>query len=246
MKRRNKFFLIVGAAVLSMMTGCAKERALNCPEFLTKNEWQFETDSCMEILYFGEDGAFSYYEACGNPVGDSDLYEEYSYDEETGMITVYPYESGMEEMQIEVLRYDDESLLLKFDDEIKEFCVETSFPFMYAESSDYIRGYSSYVTILHMDHGIMITAPSDYDSEEPADAEIGREEKLAEDVEYYKLHIETMETEEGMEQLNSYAEISAEDAGQLMGESSVTAFIWYNMDVEIEKVVFFEEVTVSE
>ena len=93
--------------------GCKSKEA----DFLTNANWCYFTN-CDETISFGADGSYCYYCACGSPVGDSDLYDSYTYDEATSEITLYP--KGEEE-HIKVLRYESGRLLLEFTDGIKEF-----------------------------------------------------------------------------------------------------------------------------
>ena len=247
MKWRNGLFTIVSIVFVFMISGCEEERQLNCPEFLTEKGWEYQNNVCSENIWFGKDGAFSYYESCGNPVGDSDLYEEYSYDEETGIITVYPSEAGMDEIQIGVLRYDEKSLLLNFDEGIKEFCIDYSIPYLEAEANDYMKDYSSYAAIIHREEDTIVTAPSYYDGDIAKHREkLQRQENLAKDVEYYELYIETMETEEEVTQNHEYTKLSDKEVDQLLEGTLGLGFVWYNDDVEIEKIVFYGEITIQE
>ena len=45
--------------------------------------WTRDVAHDTETIRFGEDGRFSYYCGCGNPVNDSDLCEGYIYDDAT-------------------------------------------------------------------------------------------------------------------------------------------------------------------
>lgn len=93
-----------------------EKEALTYPEFLTKNLWERNNGSCTEVIYFLDNGDFGYSCSCGNPVGDADLYQEYSYDEKTGIITVY----GEDNITIEVIESDDDSLTLQLPEELEE------------------------------------------------------------------------------------------------------------------------------
>ena len=91
-------------------------------EFVEKvvdKEWYRGITGCTEYIYFAEDGGYGYYEACGNPVGNHDLYEKWEYDEKKDVIKV----SGgfMTSTKIEYISCDGEELVLVVDDEKRTF-----------------------------------------------------------------------------------------------------------------------------
>ena len=90
--------IIVVAGI--MLAGCGKSEKK--PEFLTEHEWLHYDCACDETISFGDDGHFAFYSDEGNPVGDSDLYDKYTYDSESGEIKLKP--DG--DMSIKVLRLE--------------------------------------------------------------------------------------------------------------------------------------------
>ncbi len=88
-----KKYIILQVCVLLfgvLFTGCGK----NYSEYpFTEVSWTREAEQDIETIRFGADGSFSYSCSCGNPVNDSDLYEGYSYDDTTKMITLDCYET---------------------------------------------------------------------------------------------------------------------------------------------------------
>ena len=216
------------------------------PDFLTEKTWEYNTMTCTEVLSFGDDGSFSYYETCGNPVADSDLYDTYSYDEKTSIITVYGYEEGMEEIKIEVLRYTEDSLLVRMEDKIKEFYVDSEVPNLSGEEEyDDLVGYSAYVAIIDVEQNTIKTAPYGYDPD-AGGKETLREERLAEDVVFFDLFIKTVYTEEDSVTTISYEELSHMDATNDEDNSFGIGYIWYNDDLEIEKVIYYGALEVWE
>ena len=74
-------------------TACTQTPAIEEPSAsadFTDKEWLFYDEVSTEhlCLNFGNDGYYSYHCQCGEPVGDSDLYDTYEYDEETNLITL--------------------------------------------------------------------------------------------------------------------------------------------------------------
>ena len=72
-----------------------------------------------EILSFKEDGHFTYYCLCGNPVDNSDICETYTYNKKTNTITLDC--GGAKDEKIKLIEYDDDKLKLEFENGIREF-----------------------------------------------------------------------------------------------------------------------------
>ena len=84
--------------------------------------WTRNAEHDTETIRFGEDGSFTYYCGCGNPVNDSDLCEGYTYDDSTKTITLDCIETTDEIVTtIKIVKCDENSLHLDFDGEIKIF-----------------------------------------------------------------------------------------------------------------------------
>ena len=77
-------------------------------EILVSGKWECETDVCTYMLYLDEDGTFSNYCGCGEPVGDADIVEFYVYDAESGKIYLYDSdEKYISKGKIKVLSEDE-------------------------------------------------------------------------------------------------------------------------------------------
>ena len=84
--------------------------------------WTRDTEHDTETIRFGEDGSFTYYCGCGNPVNDSDLCEGYTYNDATKIITLNCIETTDETVTtIKIVKCDENSLHLDFDGEIRIF-----------------------------------------------------------------------------------------------------------------------------
>ena len=84
--------------------------------------WTRDAEHDTETIRFGEDGSFSYYCGCGNPVNDSDLCEGYTYEDSTKTITLNCIETTDEMVTtIKIVKCDESSLHLDFDGEIRIF-----------------------------------------------------------------------------------------------------------------------------
>lgn len=139
----KRIFTII--MIITLLVGCAKT------DFLTGHDWVHYDSTCIKTVYFGKDGHFAYYSDEENPVNDSDLYNQYTYDSNSKEIDLLP--SG--DMSIQVLRYKKSRLLLNIDGDIKEFfdskdkIIDGANPSNLAYDTDNITdGFSSYLAIL--------------------------------------------------------------------------------------------------
>lgn len=87
--------------------------------------WTRTTEYDTEYIRFYSDGYFSYSCACGNPVNDADICETYSYNDETKEIKLECDEPSKYTITtIKVIRYDENTLELDFDGDIRKFVKE--------------------------------------------------------------------------------------------------------------------------
>lgn len=114
MFKRISFILLI----VVFMVACAKEKVIF--DIIIDEAWDREIEGCGETILFSNDGTFVYYEHCGSPVEDYDCYEKYLYDEKTGIITIYALE-GSEKRKIEVISCENDTLVLNFNGDVREF-----------------------------------------------------------------------------------------------------------------------------
>lgn len=234
---------IITAAICSLLmlslSGCSSSESH--PEFLTAHEWIYYT-YCDETISFGEDGSYTYHCACGNPVGDSDLYETYKYDPDTSDITLSPKGS---DSSIKVLRYDKSRLLLEFNDGVKEFFdsgdtqASNVHPDMDYDPDNYIYGFSSYLAVLEKNGDNLTTAPAGYDGDYPEYDAYILEEKLSDDAEFYQWDLTITQTDEGEQPDSTYSKLSSQQVENMLDGGPSVGYVWYNDNAEIEKIVFY-------
>lgn len=82
--------------------------------------WTREGDGDTEVLAFNSNGHFTYYCMCGNPVYDSDIYENYIYNEKENIITLVSNYSANTKI-IKIISYSDTELKIDFDGDIRTF-----------------------------------------------------------------------------------------------------------------------------
>ena len=125
MKKIIIFFILI--ALLS--TGCqTNKNNVNYSEYPFVNKiWTRNGDHDIETIVFYEDGSFSYYCSCGNPVNDSDLCEEYIYNDKTKEIKFDYIETTEETLKIiKIVEMSEIKLKLDFNGEIREFKKENN------------------------------------------------------------------------------------------------------------------------
>ena len=120
----KKIIVILMLSIL-FLTGCEenKNKEINYSEYLfTDVIWTRDSGHDTETIIFYDDGSFSYYCACGNPVNDSDLCESYTYNDETKEIKFNCFETTEEMItSIKIVEMSEDVLKLDFDGEIRKF-----------------------------------------------------------------------------------------------------------------------------
>ena len=223
-----------------LLAGCSQSD--KHPQFLTEHTWTHFA-VCDETISFGEDGSYAYHCACGEPVGDSDLYEEYSYDESKSEIRLKP---DGEDSTIKVLRHEKSRLLLDFGDGVKEFfdmndsVTADSAPKDLGYDTDGVTaGFSSYLAIVQQDGSTVVTAPASYDGDDSGFEEYLLTEELAADVEYYDWNLRITEGSQGIEPESSFRKLTANEAADVIESGSAAGFVWYDGTGQITRIVFY-------
>ena len=93
MKKNIIVLILVGL----FLTGCGdtkeKIQEKDYSEYLFSDViWTRDSGNGIETIMFRSDGSFSYSCSCGNPVNDSDLCENYTYNDKTKEITLDCFE----------------------------------------------------------------------------------------------------------------------------------------------------------
>ena len=121
MKRSIVVLMLIGV----VLTGCGntKEAKKDYSEYLiTDVTWTREGGNDIETIVFKSNGRFIYYCSCGNPVNDSDLCENYTYNEKTKEITLDCLEETEDTVTtIKVVNSTETTFELDFNGEIRKF-----------------------------------------------------------------------------------------------------------------------------
>lgn len=245
--------------ILSILfvAGCQKE-ASNLPSDsapFENAEWIFynEVTGENDVIRFGEDNSFSYHCECGEPVGDSDCYDRYRYEEEELRITLYnDYDDN--EKEIKVLSYNVSHLLLEIDGVIRDFTTESmdhSSSFWREQGESYLCGYEMNRMLTEFTDSGLMTAAVNYDTETKAPKGTLEEYGLAEEAVFFELNLFSQwAVIDGVEEEQSYdaayTELTKEDMEYIFENGGAPAYLWLNENMEIEKAVLWGMDTVIE
>lgn len=124
--KHETLFVFYSGELLIIQVGLSDEG----PKFIAYKEidessfigktWTREGDGDTEVLAFNNNGHFTYYCMCGNPVYDSDIYEDYIYNEEENIVTLVS-NSSANTRTIKIISYSETELKLDFDGDIRTF-----------------------------------------------------------------------------------------------------------------------------
>ena len=261
MRKRNHFLvsvLLMSTIILGTgsLWGCSspEEPSDKMPAELVDKTWYFYDEFSAEhlCLTLGSDNAFSYHCQCGEPVGDSDIYDQYTYDEEKEII-ILSNDSEDETKEVKVLGYNEYHLLLEIDGEIKDFgLVEMDIPsnFYAFEGDKYFKDYESLCTVVNIEDGKLIYAPLDYDPEGLYAEGPFEEFELAQDYSISEVIVRSynsIQAEQEYEEFYNVTETAhTEDVNEYMeNRGSGMAFLWFNDNMQVEKIVFHGETSAT-
>lgn len=241
-------FCMILTCSLFSLTGCSNRTASKKDvAFLTANKYWYHFDEVTgetEKMRFDEEFTFYWGCECGEPVGDSDCYELFDYDKETSMIKLYNGYDDMS-MEMELLDYSDYHILLKIDGEIKDYTYYDS-GLELADSEKYMSGYSGEFAIIGGNTEEVILGPFDYDGDVDYPDNAKKTYKLAESAEAYTLSAFTyIKDGEVIEDTVEYEELSIEEAAENM-EYGGYGIIWFDDNMEVNKVLFYGSTVVEE
>ena len=117
----KKIIILILAGIL--LTGCENTKEKDYSNYLFADViWTRDNKNDVETIIFKSDGSFSYYCSCGNPVNDSDLCENYTYNDKTKEFKLNCFETTEETItSIKIVGITEEFFELDFNGEIRKF-----------------------------------------------------------------------------------------------------------------------------
>lgn len=123
MKKSFKI-LLFSLAVPMVLSGCKGSASDNeNKKILVESEWEHFNAYIgqTESITFNKNNEFFYSDSSGEPIGDSDLYDTYSYNAKDQITLKASYDDGPDDLTLKILYMDDMTLLLDMGDDIVEF-----------------------------------------------------------------------------------------------------------------------------
>ena len=115
-------------------------------------------------------------------------------------------------------------------------------PELSSEFEKYSEGYDGYLALISVDGDKMRISSASYDGD-ARDNFIVKEVKIAKNVTYCDLSINTVISKEGEKSEGTYTELTQEDMELILDSTLGIGFVWFNDDMEIEKIMFYGELT---
>lgn len=261
MKKKIANILLTSFLCCFVSLGCSNSSAENnekIKQLLINSTWKHYNAIIGETegISFTQNNEFFYNCSCGEPVGDSDLYDTYSYDGKDNIVLKASYDDGPNEQILHILFIDDMTLLLDLGDDIVEFyneekitqCLNAN----YEETCDncmiYLEEYDGYSAILELTNKEAVIAPADYDGD-TADLfkDYKRNVELSENIEFYSLSIESaFKDEERIRHDCTYKQLTTDEVTKMFEYGCNWALTWYNKDGQITKMLFYGTTAVYE
>lgn len=247
-------FLLMVLTIPMVLSGCKDSASKNKPnekKLLTEGDWvHYNSTTCEEEnIIFNKDNEYLYFCSCGEPVGNSDVYDTYSYDGDGKITLKASYEDGPEEIPVNILYIDDMTLLIDLRDDIVEFynskkmsnCLHTGYEETCDDCIYYLDGYDGYSTILKMSDSELEIAPANYDGDtDDLFKDYKRTVTVPDDAKFYDLTANSsFKNEERINHECSFTELTKDEVTTMLEDSSSSALLWYNNDGQITKVIFY-------
>ena len=252
-----RYYLLLIAISLFGLSGCSTisdSKEINVSGDFVDKEWLFydEVTSEQLCLNFGSDGIYFYHCECGEPVGNSDLYDRYDYNEEAKLITLFSSSDNATD-QIEVLEYNTHHLMLRIDGEVKDFTtyeMDRMSNFWSFEGEEYISGYNCRCTVIDIQEDKIICGPVEYDPEGINEDGPFEEYQIAEDVEISELYVKSYNSIQDDQEYEEYYEViynemNLEEFESLLENGFASVFLWFDDELKVKKIMGYGQLSVT-
>ena len=220
-------------------------------KLLVDGDWNYYDTKIGETIgiTFCKDGSFMYNCSCGEPVGNSDLYDMYSY-ENDNTILAYASDDETQKLEIKILHSDDMNLLLQIENDIIEFhnektvsgTLSNEYFFDCEKCMKTVSEYDANTTILNINEKGCLIAPEGYDGDIKEFQNYKRTVPLAENVEIQEIDINIKMNDSGIGTHTCETKtLTKEELIYMIEEysSSYAALVTYNDKYEISKIVLW-------
>lgn len=251
---QKKIVRIIMCFICLSLFGCQdkqqtikKEEKLSEYDLLVNGYWSHYDPVIgeMENMSFNKDGEFFYCCSCGEPVDNSDLYDVYSYEENGKIKLKASYDERINEVDIDIIYIDENILLIQMKDDRIEFYnsykIENLSDNYDIQSCDqciaYFKDYDGYCTVTKIDKDIEISFIDDTSMDD------FRHVSMSDDIQFYCLKADTVINDSGLVDQHqcSYKQLSQKEFIKIIDESSKKAFLWYDNQGKVIKVVLYDD-----
>ena len=227
---------------LIFLVGCGGANASDPCDFLMNANWEGSDEQCTNTIRFRDDFTFGNSCACGSPVGDADLVELFSYDEETKTISLFETEDVLVD-EGTILFCDDTYLVVNlwgdtycYQNNDAEYIPEVHSSALDVCGTDEVTKPLLYV--VESQDGVLTVSSHDYDGDSK-DLFTTWQIPVASDATYKSVTVNVINDKATLEVID----LTDEDA-QYIGEYYTGGFFEFNEAGEVTNIIFYGETIV--
>lgn len=242
---KKRLNILTAAVICVVLAGCGTSAPSDKSKEVKDEGYQTLIDGAWEhydaamgemvMMSFTDQGEYSYHCACGEPVGNSDMYDTFKYTGNGKVHLECSFSDEVDEIEMDILYMDDDTLLINMNDDRIEFenrnNLEDPFPDGSLYNCDKCTGYISdsdgYDSVVEIGDKEVALAAADPST---------RNVKLAENAEIYELYVNSTINDSGLPDKHECRYDKVTDLADITGRQ---AFTCYNADGEITKMVFY-------
>lgn len=257
MKKTVSLILVLTILALSLIS-CIKspdksEENIKVPEnsrFLI-GEWERYSDGDTMYFCLRKDESFSFNCACGNAVGNADLYDTFEYLEEQSMIRAYDSQDKESYQDYRLYMHGKNFIVIDVDGEMMEFWLENTnrsdIPSnASARCGELMDGYTMHRCMTDISDSEIVLVPPYYDGDVKEHKKEKITLKLASEVEFLSVDVKT--TNKDGEETSEIKEETwtLQDMKYLLDTNLGEGFVWLNDDLEVYKILIYGELYIWE
>ena len=208
-------------------------------------DWERVSDTDTMYLSLKNDATFSFFCACGSPVGDADCYDAYEYREDEGVIRAFDSSDRECYHDYKLYMYGKNFIVIDVDGEIMEFWLKGKYEFpenATKHCAELLEGFNMLRYMTDISDTDITLVPSYYDGDVKEHREEKISLKLASDVKFLSFDVFTL-NKDGVETTTyEQSEMTLEDVKYFLDATLGGGFVWVNEDLEVTKVLFYGEI----